>query len=328
MKTGKISEAALKRSVLHQIEKRREEVLAGAAVGGDYAALELSGEEVFIMTANPLMGRGDYIGPPLIHRAANNLACSGAEPVGIMSTILLPENFEERELKKLVKQLEETAADLNMEIMGGHTEITPTVNAPVLCAVGVGKVKKDKRIGIGGGRPGQDIVLSKWIGTEGTALLARQREKELRARFSEAFIEQAQDFLKYISVVPEAAAAVKSGVSILHDVSESGIFSALWEVAEASGVGLDIDLKKIPIRQETIEICEVFDINPYFIPSSGALLMVSDNGYDLVRTLELEGIPAKVIGKVTAGNDRIVRNEDEVRYLEPSRPEYQYNFYL
>ena len=327
MKTGKISETVLKRSVIHQIEKRREEVLAGAAVGEDCAMIEFAGDEVFVMTTNPILGVEINIGLPPVYRVANNLAGSGAEPVGVMSTILLPENFEESELRELMRQLEETAAFLNMEVIGGHTEVMAAVREPVLSITGIGKVKKGSRLLTGGACPGQDVVLSKWIGIEGTAVLAKRKEKELRARFSEAFVEQAQGFLQYISVVPEAAVAVKSGVSAMHDVSECGIFGALWELAEASGVGLDIDLKKIPVRQETIEVCEVFDVNPYFMPSGGAILMVSDNGHDLVYQLEAQKIPARVIGKVTEGNDRIVRNEEEMRYLEPPRLEYQYNFY-
>ena len=327
MKTGKISETVLKRSVINQIEKRREEILAGAAVGEDCAMLELAEDEVFVMTANPILGAEVSIGLPPVYRVANNLASSGAEPIGVMSTILLPENFNEPELKKLVKQLEEAAAALNMEVIGGHTEVTEAVREPVLSITGIGKVKKNSKIPTGGARSGQDVVLSKWIGIEGTVILAKRKEKELRARFSEAFVEQAQSFLQYIAVMPEAAVAVRSDVSAMHDVSECGIFGALWELAEASGVGLDIDLKKIPVRQETIEVCEVFDVNPYFMPSGGAMLMVSDNGHDLVYQLEAQRIPAKVIGKVTEGNDRIVRNEEEVRYLEPPRPEYQYNFY-
>ena len=327
MKKGKISETVLKRSVIKQIEKRRDEILAGAAVGEDCVMVELAGDEVFVMTTNPILGTGIIIGLPPVYRVANNLVSSGAEPVGVMSTALLPESFSESELKGLVKQLEESAAALNMEILGGHTEITAAVREPVVSLTGIGKVKKDSRIQTGGARPGQDVVLSKWIGIEGTAILARTKEQGLRARFSEAFIEQAQGLLQYISVVPEAAVAIKSGVSAMHDVSECGIFSALWELAEASGVGLDIDLKKIPVRQETIEVCEIFDVNPYFMPSGGAMLMVSDNGHDLVRQLDIQKIPAKVLGKVTEGNDRIVRNEEEVRYLEPPRSEYQYHFY-
>lgn len=324
MKTGKVSESILKRSVIHPIEKRRTEVLAGAAVGEDCAVLEAGKGEVLVMSTNPVTGTGEEMALFLMNRIANNLASAGAESVGVMSTILLPENTQEQELKRIVKQLEEAATFLNMEIMGGHTEVTAAVREPVLSLTGVGKAGKENYKRTGDARAGQDVVLTKWIGIEGTALLAKAKEKDLRGRFSEAFVGQAQSFLKYISVVPEAAVAMKSGVSAMHDVSEGGIFNALWELAEAAGVGLDIDLKKIPVRQETIEVCEVFDINPYFLMSGGAMLMTADNGHDLVRRLELEQIPATVIGKVTDGNDRIVRNEDEVRYIEPPRPENAY----
>ena len=110
----------------------------------------------------------------------------------------------------------------------------------------------------------------------------------------------------------------------MHDVTEGGIFGALWELAESSGVGLEIDLKRIPVRQETIEICEFFEINPYELISSGSLLMVTDDGPDLVRKLEQEGISAAVIGKIREGNDRVVINEEERRYLEPPKSDELY----
>ena len=110
----------------------------------------------------------------------------------------------------------------------------------------------------------------------------------------------------------------------MHDVTEGGIFGALWEMAEASGVGLEIDLKKIPIRQETIEICEFFDLNPYKLISSGSMLMASEKGYDLARELEKEGIKATVIGKFTSSNDRVVVNDGEISYLEPPKTDELY----
>ena len=102
----------------------------------------------------------------------------------------------------------------------------------------------------------------------------------------------------------------------MHDVSEGGIFAALWEFAESSGVGLEIDIKKIPIKQESVEICEFFDINPYKIVSGGCLLIATEDGNLMVRELEKAGIPAVVIGKATDKNERVLLNEDEVRFLE------------
>lgn len=102
----------------------------------------------------------------------------------------------------------------------------------------------------------------------------------------------------------------------MHDITEGGIFGALWELAEGAGTGLDVDLKRIPIRQESVEVCEQFGINPYLLMSSGSMLIAADNGPALVRALEKEGIHGAVIGRATCGNDRILRNGEEIRYLD------------
>lgn len=327
MKIGKVSENVLKRAIIGQIQTKREEVLVGAGVGEDCAVLRLKEDEVFVISTDPITGTSKDVGLVAMHVTANDLASSGAEPVGVMLTILLPESFQETQLRALMQQMEEAAGALNLQIMGGHTEVTAIVNQPLITVAGVGKAKKDKVITSSGARAGQDVVVSKWIGLEGTAIIAKEKEGDLLECFSSNFVEKAKGFDQYMSVVKEGAVAVKSNVSAMHDVTEGGIFGALWEIAEASGVGLEIDMKKIPIRQETIEVCEVFDINPYGLISSGSMLMTCDNGYDLVRELEKEGILATVVGKVTDGKDRILRNEDEIRYLEPPKQDELYKIY-
>lgn len=126
---------------------------------------------------------------------------------------------------------------------------------------------------------GDDIIATKWIGIEGTSIVAREKEEELLNRFSRSFVETVKSFDQYLSVVPEAAVAVKHGVSAMHDVTEGGIYGALWEMAEASGIGLEVDLKSIPIRQETVELCEAFRLNPYLLISSGCMLMAAPDGH-------------------------------------------------
>lgn len=118
--------------------------------------------------------------------------------------------------------------------------------------------------------------------------------------------------------------AVRHQVAAMHDVTEGGIFGALWEMAEASGVGLEIDLRKIPIRQETVEICEYFDINPYELISSGCMLMAAADGNTIVRELEKAGIHAVVAGKATDGNDRVLYTARERRFLEPPKSDELY----
>ena len=314
----------MKRSVLRQLHNRRDEVLLGAGVGEDCAALTLEADEVFVMSTDPITGTGKEMGSLAVITTANDLASSGAEPVGVMLTILLPEESEEALLKEIMRDAEATCEKFHMQILGGHTEVSAAVNRPVISVSGVGKVKKDAMIMTGGARPGMDIVVSKWIGIEGTVILAKERERELRGRYATTFIDRSKDLDAYISVLSEAAVAARSGVSAMHDITEGGIFGALWEMAEASGVGLEIDLKKIPVRQETIEICEFFGLNPYELISGGSMLMAAEDGNQLVHELEKAGIPAAVIGKAMAGNDRVLRNEEERRFLEPPKPDELY----
>lgn len=324
MKVGKIPENVLKRSVFKQIHTKREEVILGAGVGEDCAAIKLSEDEMFVISTDPVTGTATDIGHLAIHITLNDLASAGAEPVGVMLTLLLPEHAQEADLKQMMGQIEQACAQAKVQIMGGHTEVTRAVSQPVVNVCGVGKVKKTKLISTAGARPGNDIIASKWIGLEGTSIIAKEREQELLKRYSQKLIRKAQQFDQYLSVLPEAAVAMKSGVSAMHDVTEGGIFGALWELAESSGVGLEIDLKRIPVKQETIEVCEYFGINPYELISSGCMLMASPDGNTLLRELDKAGIHASLIGKATEGNDRILLNQEERRFLEPPKTDELY----
>lgn len=324
MKVGKVPENVLKRSVIRQLHTKRKEVLLGAAVGEDCAAMQLAEDEVLVLSTDPITGTAQDIGRLAVLITTNDLASAGAEPVGLMLTLLLPEDFEEPQLKQLMQQLEEACAEVSVQIMGGHTEVTRAVTQPVVTICGVGKVKKDGLISTGGAKPGMDILVTKWIGLEGTTILAKEKMGELRERFAEDFIQKAKEFDKYLSVVKEAQIAVQCGVAAMHDVTEGGIFGALWELAEASGIGLSVDLKKIPVKQETIEICEFFDVNPYELISSGCMLMAAADGNALVRALAEAGIPAAIIGKATDENARVIINDDEQRYLEPPKTDELY----
>lgn len=327
MKIGKVSETVLKRSIFKQIHTKRDEVLLGAGVGEDCAAVKLSPGEIFVISTDPITGTVKDVGMLAIQITANDLASSGAEPVGVMLTVLLPDEIEEEDIREMMRQVEEACAHFHIQVMGGHTEVTRAVTQPVISVTGVGKVREERLVSTAGAKPGQDILVTKWIGIEGTSIIAKEKEKELLERFSQAFVDTAKGFDQYLSVLPDSRIAVEHGVSAMHDVTEGGIYGALWEVAEASGIGLEIDLKAIPIRQETIEICEYFELNPYYLISSGCMLMAADQGHDLVRKLEAAGIPAAVIGKATDGKARRIWNGGEESYLERPKTDELYKIY-
>lgn len=324
MNLGKISEAVLKRSVLNQIGHRRDEVLVGPAIGEDCSVLEIGEDEVLVMSTDPITGTVQDIGTLAVHITANDIASNGAEVIGIMLSILLPEGTEEAELRAMMQDIEAVCAKLSIEVIGGHTEVTKAVRQAIVTVTGVGKMKRNAMIKTAGAKPGQEIVMTKWAGLEGTAIIAAAKETELLSKYSSSFIEGAKKMIEHISVVSEAMVARAVGVTSMHDVTEGGIFGALWEIGAASKVGLEVDLKKIQLRQETVEICEFYDINPYKLISSGCMLMITDKANLLVDRLKAEGIPAAVIGRITDGNDRIIINEDERRFLEPPKSDELY----
>lgn len=307
----------MRRSVLDQLHNRRDEVLLSAAIGEDCAALALREDEIFVLSTDPITAATGEIGDLAVAVTVNDLASSGAEPIGLMVTLLLPPDTEEEEVRRIMAEMERSSAEAGVEILGGHTEITGAVNQILISVCGVGKARKGSLISTGGARPGMDILVTKWIGLEGTSIIAREEEEELSRAFPKELLQNAKAMRTLISVQKEAAAAVSFGVAAMHDVTEGGIFGALWEMAEASGVGLSVDLRKIPVRQETIEICEYYGLNPYELISSGSMLMAAEDGPGLKAALEEQGIPAALIGKATEGNDRILLNQGEKRFLTP-----------
>lgn len=319
MKSGKLSERILDRSVLKEIKTKRDEVIHGAGLGENCAVFSID-DYCVVSTHQVMIGKDDCV-RLAIQKAVNNLAADEAECVAVEIALLLPEASREIQLKRIMKEAEAICSQLKVQLSGGSTKISNIVSAPVATVTGIGKRKRKDLLTASAN---QDILLTKWVGLEGTAILAKQKEAELLTHFSSKFIEETQTFKDWLSIVPEAAIAVKSGVCRMLDVSEGGIFGALWEFGRISGVGLEIDLKKIPIKQETIEICEFFDINPYELTSGGALLLSTDKGNELKEELEKNGIPVTIIGKVTEERGRVMINEEERRFLDLPKPDEIY----
>ena len=326
MKAGKLKESILKRSILKQLHKRNETSIVTPMVGGDFGAVSVNEELAVTISSEPITLTQESVGSSAIYAACNDVACSGAKPVGVSVVLLVPTSMNEEEIRSLMKDMDAACELCGVDILSGHTEVTRVVKEPLITVTAIGVAKKDELIHSSMMCPGMDIVATKWVGLEGTAILAREKEEELRTRYAQPFIDRAKIFGQMMSILPEAAVAISSGAGAMHDVSEGGVFGALWEMAESAGVGLEIDLKKIPIRQETVEICEFFDVNPYKLLSGGSLLIATEDGNGLVMELEKANIPAVIIGKATEGNDRVLINDDERRFLETAQTDELYVF--
>lgn len=320
MKEGKISEPVWKRSVLRKIKNTRPEILVGAGAGRAGSLLDTGADRMAVSSEADFLSSwtcgSDVSAKIIFNRAINACAAMGAEPVAAQVQLLCPVEFEEADLQDLMRTLEQEAKEKHIDLLPGRIEVSGAVSIPYLTMNGIGILREKAYIPYRNVKAEQELVLSKWIALESTALLAKEHEKELLERYTPVFVDHAQELITYISTVPEAAVAVKHGVTAMLHIEEGGIFGALWELAEGAGLGLEVQVKAIPVRQETIEICELYNKNPYQLPSAGGLLMVTEQGEALRWKLERAGIPATVIGRLTDGNERVLLNEDEKRFLE------------
>jgi len=317
MNLGKIPNSILKRSVLKLIKNGRKEVISGPGIGMDCGIIEgKENSNIAIATSDNMYG---------VYRVVNNLSASGAECAVVTNNIIMPNEYDEQNLKVIIGGIQEQCTYLNVQIIGGHTEISNAVIRPIVSITGVGYIDKDISISSKNVKPNQDVIMTKWIGIEGTRIIAELKREEILKIYTPEFLDQAVGQMCEMSIVKESKIAVEYGVTAMHDVAEGGIFGALWDMAEAGKVGLEIDFKKIKVKQEIIEICELFDKNPYEIDSSGCLLMTYENGYDIVKTLKENGISATIIGRTTDTNDKIIYNNGEKRFLDTPKQDEIYH---
>lgn len=321
MKSGKVSDTVLGRSVLKEVQKVNQSVQCPCVGGG---AAVLPGGALCSATQT-VIGEGLDTAYLAAVRAANSLAAGAAKPAFANVAITVPEELDERELRRMMERACVYLKEQRIEILGGHTAVSSAVKEPVVSIQMLGNKLVEKKIEKAqeteGCYLGLDLVMTKYCGLGGTALLAGQYKEDLVKRYPQRFIERAEQLLSEISKHAECAIALENGAVYAHAAAEGGVFGALWELAEYAQCGLEIELRQIPILQETVEICEVFDINPYQLRTEGVFLFLTEHGERLCEKLAEAEIPAAVIGKTVEGLDRAIRNEDEVRYLEPNRVE-------
>ncbi|HHW30780.1 MAG TPA: AIR synthase [Clostridiaceae bacterium] len=318
MKIGKIPNNTLKKIILDKITNKRCEVLIRPKIGEDCSALDF-GEDACVLSCDPITGASNEVGRLAVHISCNDIASCGVEPIGLMVALLAPPEATEKELETIMRQLCETASSLNVDIIGGHTEITDSVNKFILITTAIGKGSKDKLIKTSDAKPGDDIIITKTAGIEGTAIISHDKEAELSEKLGKDLIESGKAFINNISVVKEGIIASKFGVNAMHDITEGGVLGAVWEIAEASGTGCIIEADKIPVADVTKIICDYYKIDPLKLISSGSMLITCSNGQALVEELANNGISSAIIGKITKDLTKYIVKDSQL--IEIGQPE-------
>ncbi len=294
MKLGKLSNDKLDSLILSKFGHMRKEVVCSPHVGVDCAAVDLGGR-IAVLSTDPITAADKNIGSLTVHGSCNDAAAAGAEPIGLLVTLLIPPHGTEEEVEHIAQELSEAAKLANIEIIGGHTEVTASVTRYVTCAAVIARAGKNGIITPAGMKAGQDIIMTKMAGIEGTAVIASDAAG--RTGLTDAELEEARGFMSMVSVVKEGLYAAEHGATAMHDITEGGVFGAAWEMAEASGCGMVLYPEKVLMHPITKKICQKFGIDPYRLISSGSMLIACDDGEGMVKGLAAIGIPAAVIGK-------------------------------
>ena len=299
LSTGKLDSDLLKSLVFDKITYRSDEVKVRPGIGEDCAVMDF-GQYECVMSTDPITSAINDIGRLAIHITCNDIASNGVQPLGIMLAVMLPEGTTEEDVAHIMGQAAETAGSLGVEIIGGHTEITPAVKQPVIVSTAIGKTLSGASQSGNDMAPGDYIMVSKSVGLEGSGIIACDFEEELKDVLTEEELVRAKSFLDMVSVVAEGVAAGTVGTHGMHDITEGGIMGAIWEMCQISHKGAQIWEDDIPMEPEVRKICEHFDINPMRLISSGAMVIVvpADRKEEMRAAMERAGVSCSIVGRI------------------------------
>jgi hydrogenase maturation factor len=303
---GKIPIDILQEVVFRNLGAKREEVVLGPSAGIDGAVINVTNKSL-IVSSDPITGAIERIGWLAVNINANDVATFGVEPAFLLSCILLPESSGKKTVETISGQIGEAAKKLGIAIVGGHCEVTPALSNPIVVGCTMGLTERGNYVTAAGAKQGDKLILTKSAGIEGTAILASDKEGQLKKVVNATTLQRAKRFYDEISVVKDAITAFKTGaVHAMHDPTEGGVAGGIHEMADASHLGVKILEDKIPIRQETTEICSFFEIDPLQLIASGSLLIAveRDSADNVVRILGKEGISSEVIGEFMPSTEK------------------------
>ena len=303
-------------------------VIVAPGIGKGAAVIDF-GKTCLVVKTDPITFTSCHLGWYSVNINANDIACLGAAPRWFLATLLLPQKGISKALvKKIFEEINSACQALGIFLVGGHTEVTLRVDQPIMVGEMIGEVSRKRLIDGSGVKLGDAILLTKGIAIEGTHIIYQEKGEELKRRFSPKMMERMKNLVYSpgISVVKEALLASKTGkVYLMHDPTEGGLKTGLWEMAYASGVGMKIERKKIPILKETEAVCKLYGLDPLGLLASGALLLIVDREKvrELCQIYEKEGIECSVIGEVVSRKQgvEIVGEQEELNLSQSNQDE-------
>lgn len=316
MKIGNISQTVLKRSVLKQIRSKRKEAVLELSVEEMCSGIFLEDENSVILSNASIYGDEKDLGYYGIVKVINDVMSRNAKPVGVDVVIQLPPYAYESRLKMMVSHIEECCMKHHLQVLGIKATVCPVISSAIINITGIGMVDKEKIIKTSKVVPNLELVFVGSVGTEGALRIFHYKKEELEQRFISSFFKGLHEKKEHLMLKEEMQLGIEEGAVAIHQVGDSGILGALWEIGESGNLGLEVDLKKMTIRQDVIEICEFTGVNPYQLSGTGSALIAIPNGEALVEKLQKKNIECAIIGKTTDGKERVILNGGEKRFLD------------
>ncbi len=271
-------------------------------------------------------GWSEEAGIYALAQAANSLAAAGAGCMGMEVQIMFPPHADHVKIYAMERCIRKTCRERGIELKDTKLGQCPLYAAPAVTVSGIGYLLE--RAEQTGTRAGEEIVQVKWAGMEGMLRILDEREEELSQRFAPVFISQIRSYRDEIFSAEELETAREMKVTAVRQITDGGILAALWKLAKETRMGIEADMKRISILQETIEVCEHYRLNPYQTASAGSFLMLTEDGKALADALERKQIRASVIGRLTAGNDKLIHNGEDIRYIDRPAPDEIYKLFM
>jgi hydrogenase expression/formation protein HypE len=318
-KIGKINADVFDKFLLERLGHQDESVIVPPMTGVDAGVIDIGNDRVLVVAEDPIF---TIPGLPLemfgwytVHIGASDIAVMGVKPQYMTYTLLMPPETSDYDFQIIVDSIHHTAKDLEIAIIGGHTGYYPGFSAPTIGGITVfALAEKGKYVTPAGALPGNDVLLTKGPAIETAAILSVVREKELQKNYPQSLIDRAKDLSKQMTVVNDALTAIEAGgVTAMHDATEGGVIGGLFEIANASGVGMEIDETLFLYPDEVRMVCEAFDIDPLAAIAEGSLLITAnpENSDNIIQKLKEIDIFASIIGRVIENpGERTIQRRD------------------
>lgn len=323
---GKLPKYYLINYVFPYLGVKDKSVIVGPTWGVDAAVVKYN-NKYLVFSIDPITAAKKYIGTLAVNIATNDIAVMGARPRWLLTTFLLNRGVTTDDLNDIMSQIDNAAKKIGVAIIGGHTEVTPSLKHIIIITTAIGET--DSYLTTQNVKIDDKIILVKNIAIEGTGIIANELEDKLLSMgISNRVINRAKRYIEQTSIVKEAIfiyEKYKNNISSMHDPTEGGLFSALHEIADAGNVGIELNIENVYVTDETKEVCMTLNINPYKLLSSGSLLITADEDHamDIVKEFKRIGVWADIIGTVKDKKfgRKILKNGKRIRMPRPSKDE-------